>query len=119
MCIKKYDIVFVKDRGWSSYGNVQRFSRPALVLQNNKGNRFSPTTIVAFITSQVKREDLLTHVVLKDYNLGKTSMVLLEQIATVSKEDIERKIDTLRVLDRVKIDTAMMVSLGIIDTEGA
>lgn len=119
MCIKKYDIVYVKDRGWSRYGNVQKFSRPAIVLQNNKGNHYSPTTIVAFITSQIKREEMLTHVILQGYALEKKSMVLLEQIATVAQEDIERKIDTLRVLDRVKIDSAMLVSLGMIDIEGA
>jgi len=111
---KKYDIVYVKEQG-SGRGSVQMFARPAVVLQNDVGNRFSPTTIVALMTSKIKREDLPTHVVLDDYKCSKRSMVLLEQVMTISKTDIVNKIDQLRPKDRVKVDTALLVSLGILD----
>lgn len=111
---KKYDIVYVEDRGRAS-GSVQMYARPAVVLQNDTGNHFSPTTIVAFITGKEKRRDLPVHVLLENYNLPKRSTVLLEQIATVSKTDITSKIGSLRKEDKVKIDTAMLISLGILD----
>lgn len=113
--ISKYDIVYVKERE-NAQGSVQMFARPAVILQNNVGNQFSPTTIVSFITSKVKREDLPTHVVLDNYNLSKKSMVMLEQVTTISQLDIVSKIDELRTPDRIKVDAAMLVSLGFIDT---
>lgn len=111
---KKYDVVYVDDRGKAN-GSVQMYARPGVIIQNDTGNHFSPTTIVAFITGKEKRKDLPTHVVLENYNLPKKSTVLLEQIATVSKTDITSKIDQLRKEDRVKVDTAMLISLGILD----
>jgi len=113
---KKYDIVYVDDLG-TNKGSVQMYARPAVVLQNDKGNFFSPTTIVAFITGKEKRNDLPTHVVLANYNLPKKSTVLLEQIATVSKTNIASRIDELREEDRVKVDAAMLISLGLTKKE--
>lgn len=109
---KKDDIVFVEDQG-STKGSVQRFARPAIIIQNNTGNHFSPTTIVAYITGKEKRKDLPVHVTLKGYNLSKTSTILLEQLTTVSKSDIVSKIDHLRDEDKVKVDAALRVSLGL------
>lgn len=114
---KKYDVVYVKDRGGAS-GSVQMYARPAVIIQNDKGNFYSPTTIVAFITGKEKRRDLPTHVVLENYNLPKKSTVLLEQIATVSKADIASAIDRLREEDQAKVDIAMLISLGVINERG-
>lgn len=111
--IKKHDIVYVKV-GTGARGSMQKFDRPAIILQNNVGNQFSPTTIVAFMTSKIKRKDLPTHVVLDDYNMHKKSMVLLEQVATIPKSDIILKIDRLREPDQMRVDAAMLVSLGVI-----
>jgi len=113
--IKKYDVVYVNVNG-ESKGSVQTGARPAVILQNDKGNFFSPTTIVAFITSKIKREDLPTHVILKGYDRFKESMVLLEQITTIDKKDIDGKIDELKAEDRMRVDAALLVSLGFIDT---
>lgn len=113
---KKYDIVYVDDLGTSN-GSVQMYARPAVVLQNDKGNFFSPTTIVAFVTGKEKRNDLPTHVVLANYDLPKKSTVMLEQIATVSKANIVSRIDELREEDRFKVDAAVLISLGITKKE--
>ncbi len=117
MTINKYDIVYVKDTIGKTHGSVQSFDRPAVVIQNNKGNHHAPTTIIAFITGQIKREDLPTHVVLEGYKLYKKSMVMLEQVKTVAKEDIVAKIDELHLKDKMNIDAALLVSLGFIDIE--
>ena len=114
---KKYDIVYVNDRGPAN-GSVQMYARPAVILQNDTGNFYGPTTIVAFLTGRDKRRDLPVHVVLENYNLPKKSTVLLEQIATISKTDIECRIDRLRREDQLKIDTAMLISLGVLDRRG-
>ena len=116
MKFSKYDIVYVSAFGGST-GSMQHFDRPAVVLQNNKGNAFSKTVIVAFITSNTKRTDIPTHVLLKNYKLWKPSMVMLEQIFTIDKSLITEKIDHLRVEDCIKVDAAMLVSLGCIPLE--
>lgn len=116
MKFNKYDIVYVRDFGGST-GSMQHFDRPAVILQNNKGNTFSTTTIVAFITSNTKRIDIPTHVLLEGYKLWKPSMVMLEQIFTIDQSLIAEKIDTLTLVDRIKVDAAMLVSLGCIPIE--
>lgn len=110
--IEQYDIVYVRDQG-KKRGSVQAGARPAVVLQNNKGNYFSPTTIIAYITGKEnKRNDLPVHVTLEGYNLTKSCTVLLEQIMTIPKADIESKIDHLRYEDRVRVEKALRISLG-------
>lgn len=109
---EKDDIVYVKNQG-KKRGSVQAGARPAVILQNNKGNYFSPTTIIAYITGKEnKRNDLPVHVTLEGYNLTKNCIVLLEQITTIPKADIESKIDHLRYEDRIKVDKALRISLG-------
>ena len=108
--MRKYDIVYVRDWG-RGIGSMQNFGRPAVVLQNDKGNAFSNTTIVAFITSKIKRLDIPTHVELTGYRLWKPSMLLLEQIATVPKELIEKQIDRLRPEDIKRVEQALDISL--------
>lgn len=108
--IEQYDIVKIKDQG-RKHGSVQSGPRPGVVLQNNKGNHFSTTTIIAYITSKEKNK-LPVHVILDGYNLNKNCTVLLEQIMTIPKSDIESKIDRLRYEDRIKVDKALRISLG-------
>lgn len=94
-------------------GSVQCFDRPAIVLQNNKGNVSSPTLIVAYLTSQIKRTDLPTHVVLQHYpGLSKRSMVLLEQVDTISKDDVTDVINHLDIEDVVRVNNGLLISLG-------
>ncbi|MEG2374959.1 MAG: type II toxin-antitoxin system PemK/MazF family toxin [Niameybacter sp.] len=108
--MEQYDIVYVRDWG-RGIGSMQNFGRPAVVLQNNKGNTFSNTTIVAFITSKMKRLDIPTHVLLEGYRLWKPSMLLLEQIATVPKELITKNLDHLRPEDIKRVEQALDISL--------
>ncbi len=116
MEFSKYDIVYVRNFS-GAIGSMQNYDRPAIILQNNKGNTFSSTTIVAFITSNTKRKDIPTHVLLQKYKLWKPSMVMLEQIFTIDKSLISEKIDVLRQEDCIKVDAAMLVSLGCIPIE--
>ena len=73
-------------------GSEQGGIRPVLVIQNDIGNKYSPTVIAAAITSQINKAKMPTHIELaaKDYGLNKDSVILLEQIRTI-KEDYERK----------------------------
>ena len=96
-------------------GSEQGGIRPVLVVQNNVGNKYSPTVIVSAITSQLSKAKLPTHIELdKDrYNLPKDSVVLLEQIRTLDKRRLKEKISSVDELTMHKIDIAIMVSFGI------
>ena len=89
--------------------------RPVLVVQNDVGNKFSPTVIIAAITSQLDKAKLPTHIELNKvkFNLNKDSVVLLEQIRTLDKRRLKDKICTLDNMTMQKIDIAIMISLGI------
>ncbi len=96
-------------------GSEQGGVRPVLIIQNDIGNRFSPTVIVAAITAKIQKAKLPTHVEIssKDYNIEKNSVILLEQIRTLDKQ---RLIDKITVLDSnkmKKIDQALKISLGL------
>ena len=96
-------------------GSEQGGVRPVLVVQNDVGNKFSPTVIVAAITSQLNKAKLPTHIELeKDkYNLPKDSVVLLEQLRTLDKRRLK---DLLSSVDKTimhRVDVAIMISLGI------
>ena len=99
-------------------GSEQGGVRPVLIVQNNIGNKYSPTVIVAAITSQLEKAKLPTHIELnKDkYNLVKNSVVLLEQIRTLDKRRLQDKICSIDNLTMNQIDVAMMISLGITQT---
>ncbi len=99
-------------------GSEQGGVRPVLVIQNDVGNKFSPTVIVAAITSQLTKAKLPTHIELnKDrYNLVKDSVVLLEQIRTLDKRRLQEKICSIDNLTMQTVDVAMMISLGITKT---
>ena len=96
-------------------GSEQGGIRPVLVIQNDVGNKFSPTVIVAAITSQLTKAKLPTHIELnKDkFNLNKDSVVLLEQIRTLDKRRLQEKICSIDNLTMQAINLAMMISLGI------
>ena len=96
-------------------GSEQGGFRPVLVIQNDIGNKYSPTVIIAAITSQLSKAKLPTHIELsKDkYNLTKDSVVLLEQIRTLDKRRLKEKISSIDSSTMNQIDVAMMISLGI------
>lgn len=96
-------------------GSEQGGVRPVLVIQNNVGNKFSPTVIIAAITSQLTKAKLPTHIELNknQYNLVKDSVVLLEQIRTLDKRRLKEKICSIDDATMQQVDVAMMISLGI------
>ncbi|NLA04721.1 MAG: type II toxin-antitoxin system PemK/MazF family toxin [Firmicutes bacterium] len=98
-------------------GSEQGGVRPVLVVQNNVGNRYSPTVIVAAITSQINKAKLPTHVELnsREYNLDRDSVVLLEQIRTIDKQRLQNKITELDEPIMQQVDDSLRISLGLIE----
>jgi len=96
-------------------GSEQGGIRPVLVVQNDVGNKYSPTIIIAAITSQIDKAKLPTHVELqsKDYGLEKDSVILLEQLRTIDKRRLKEKITILDQDIMKKVDEALKVSLGL------
>ena len=100
-------------------GSEQGGIRPVLIVQNNVGNRYSPTVIAAAITSQVNKAKMPTHISLgaRSFGLTKDSVVLTEQIRTLDKKRLREKMGTLDEANMRRIDEALAVSFGL-GTEG-
>ncbi len=98
-------------------GSEQGGVRPVLVVQNDIGNRYSPTIIIVAITSQINKAKLPTHVEISssDYGLPKDSVLLLEQIRTIDKRRLEEKIGHVTEDIMEKVNEALLVSLGLIE----
>ncbi|NLX92055.1 MAG: type II toxin-antitoxin system PemK/MazF family toxin [Firmicutes bacterium] len=98
-------------------GSEQGGFRPVLIIQNNVGNKYSPTVIVAAITSQIQKAKLPTHVELQAgrHGLEKDSVVLLEQIRTIDKQRLQQKITELDDVIMNSVNDALKISLGLID----
>lgn len=96
-------------------GSEQGGVRPVLVVQNDVGNKYSPTVIIAAITSQLTKAKLPTHIELNknQFNLAKDSVVLLEQIRTLDKRRLKERISVVDNITMQKVDVAIMISLGI------
>ena len=95
-------------------GSEQGGIRPVLIVQNDIGNKYSPTVIVTAITSQMTKAKLPTHVELPStiYNLPKDSVALLEQIRTLDKRRLKEHITTLPPQKMKEVDRALLISLG-------
>ena len=94
-------------------GSEQGGVRPVLVIQNNTGNAYSPTVIVAAVTSQPKTK-LPTHVILRDRKgLEKNSVVLLEQVRTIDKSRLREYVGILDRQQMLKVDKALRTSTGV------
>jgi mRNA interferase MazF len=98
-------------------GSEQGGVRPVLILQNDIGNRFSPTVIIAAITAQIQKAKLPTHVEIdsKKYGFERDSVILLEQIRTIDKQRLTDKITHLDEEMMDKVDEALQISLGLIE----
>lgn len=95
-------------------GSEQGGVRPVLIIQNDVGNKYSPTVIVSAITSQLGKAKLPTHIELsaEKYNLPKNSVALLEQIRTLDKRRLQEKVTTLSPEKMREINKALLISLG-------
>ncbi|MBQ3571438.1 MAG: type II toxin-antitoxin system PemK/MazF family toxin [Clostridia bacterium] len=95
-------------------GSEQGGVRPVLVVQNDIGNRYSPTVIAAAVTSKINKAKLPTHIELSAslYGLAKDSVVLLEQIRTIDKRRLKDRIGLLSKQMMMRVDDALLISLG-------
>ncbi len=113
MIVKRGDI-FYADLS-PVLGSEQGGVRPVLVVQNDVGNKFSPTVIIAAITSQINKAKLPTHLEIsaEDYGLSKDSVILLEQIRTIDKKRLRERIGRLDDEQMGKVSEALGISLGM------
>lgn len=113
MVVKRGDI-FYADLS-PVIGSEQGGTRPVLVVQNDIGNKFSPTVIIAAITSQINKAKMPTHIEISanEFGLLKDSVILLEQIRTIDKRRLKEKIGKLNNELLAKVDEALGISFGI------
>ena len=97
------------------YGSEQGGKRPVIIIQNNTGNKFAPTVIVAAVTSKVsKKPNQPTHVLIEQNPaFSRPSVVLLEQIFTIDKERIQRLLGQTTPDEMYQINEALMNSLDL------
>nr|WP_231503435.1 type II toxin-antitoxin system PemK/MazF family toxin [Caldicellulosiruptor bescii] len=98
-------------------GSEQGGIRPVLVIQNDIGNKYSPTVIVAAITSQIGKAKFPTHVEIRagEFGLSRDSVILLEQIRTIDKVRLKNKVGKLSDEVMEKVNQAILISLGLIE----
>lgn len=96
-------------------GSEQGGMRPVLIVQNNVGNRYSPTVIAAAITSQINKAKMPTHISLgaRSFGLTRDSVILTEQIRTLDKRRLREKMGTLDEPHMEEVDRALAVSFGL------
>lgn len=113
MTVKRGDI-FYADLS-PVVGSEQGGVRPVLIIQNDIGNRYSPTVIAAAITSQQDKSRLPTHIKIGAENCGlsKDSIILLEQVRTIDKQRLKEKMGTLDDPAMDMVDRALSVSFGL------
>lgn len=116
MLIKRGDI-FYADLS-PVIGSEQGGVRPVLIVQNDIGNKYSPTVIAAAVTSQINKAKLPTHIEIsaRDYGLAKDSVILLEQIRTIDRKRLREKIGHLDDDLMEKVNEALQISFGLADT---
>ena len=97
-------------------GSEQGGVRPVLIVQNDVGNKYSPTVICAAVTSQINNAKLPSHIEISasKYRLVKDSVILLEQIRTIDKKRLREKVCQLDMPIMKKVDVALMTSLGLL-----
>lgn len=113
MMIKRGDIYYADLS--PVVGSEQGGIRPVLIVQNDVGNKYSPTVIAAAITSQKYKNSLPTHIRVNadGCGLAKDSIVLLEQVRTLDKRRLKERMGNLDDFDMDRIDKALSVSFGL------
>ena len=96
-------------------GSEQGGIRPVLIIQNDIGNKYSPTVIAAAITSHIDKAKLPTHIEIaaRDYGLPKDSVILLEQVRTLDRKRLKEKIGHLDEALMAKVNAALYISFGL------
>ncbi|MBR3933387.1 MAG: type II toxin-antitoxin system PemK/MazF family toxin [Clostridia bacterium] len=115
MTVKRGDI-FYADLS-PVIGSEQGGVRPVLIIQNDVGNKYSPTVIVAAITSQINKAKMPTHIEIngEEYGLTKDSVILLEQIRTIDKKRLKEKTGHIDDSLLCEISQALKISVGLCD----
>ncbi len=114
MIIKRGDIYYADLS--PVVGSEQGGVRPVLIIQNDIGNKYSPTVIATAITSQINKAKMPTHIELdaNEYGLSKDSVVLAEQIRTIDKKRLKEKIGHLDDKLMTKVNAALEISFGLV-----
>ncbi|WP_275978141.1 type II toxin-antitoxin system PemK/MazF family toxin [Granulicatella seriolae] len=96
-------------------GSEQGGKRPVLIIQNDIGNYYSPTVIIAAITAKSEKTDLPTHIEIKEnqFNFNRASVILLEQVRTIDKSRLLERITHIEEDVMTKVDEALAISLGL------
>ncbi|MFV0557376.1 MAG: type II toxin-antitoxin system PemK/MazF family toxin [Enterococcus sp.] len=96
-------------------GSEQGGVRPVLVIQNDRGNHFSPTVIIAAITAKIAKPKLPTHIGIKamEKGIGKDSVILMEQIRTIDKSRLKERVCQLDTELMQQVDQALRISIGL------
>lgn len=117
MGIKRGD-VFLANLG-NGNGSEQSGVRPVVVIQNDMGNTYSPTIIVASITSKQSKKPLPTHVQLSQiqYRTPDKCNILVEQVRTIDKSRLIRKMFCLNDMDIIRLNRAILVSMGLLEVK--
>ncbi len=99
-------------------GSEQGGVRPVLVVQNDVGNKYSPTVITAAITSQINKAKMPTHIEVDalQYGLSKDSVILLEQVRTIDKKRLKEKVGHLEGDLMSKVNDALSISFGLFES---
>lgn len=115
MIIKRGDVFFADLS--PVVGSEQGGVRPVLIIQNDIGNRFSPTVIIAAITAQIQKAKLPTHVEIdaKTHGFDRDSVILLEQIRTIDKQRLTDKITHLDEETMRKVDDSLQISMALVE----
>ncbi len=96
-------------------GSEQGGVRPVLIVQNDVGNKYSPTIIAAAVTSRMNKAKLPTHIELPPaFGLAKDSVILLEQVRTIDKKRLKERIGELPQSTMKRVDKAIMISFGVV-----
>ena len=98
-------------------GSEQGGVRPVLIVQNDIGNKYSPTVIAAAVTSQINKAKMPTHIEIdaEAYGLAKDSVILMEQIRTIDKKRLKEKIGHIDEELMEKVNEALGISFGLAD----
>ena len=108
------DIYYIR-LGNEGVGSEQKGDRYAVIVQNNIGNKYSPTVIVAFTTTAIHKAKLPTHVEIDPNNSGvpEPSIIMCEQLRTIDKSRLVRKVGHLSEAKKIELDKALCISIGI------
>jgi len=111
----KRNQIYYANLGDFQTGSEQSGMRPVLIIQNNIGNKYSPTVIIACLTSKVFKNEIPTHVRInaKEYNLPSDSLILCEQIKTIDKSRLLNYIAALSDTDTKRVNAALRLSLTL------